>query len=626
MDTAEELLELAREKFGKLTEAEEKLFRGAANGEGPDYNPRGKKPIDPANTAKWSPSRVLLADRIAWLCTNRQASQFVTHRGIQIRGARIDEEFDLQHAEVPFPLFFILCRFAANINLQHAQIPALYMPGTHTGPLSAGGLKTDGPIYLRDGFQAEGEICLLSAMIGGDLDCSNARFSNPDGITLSGDGLKVEGGIFLNDGFKAEGEVSLIGAKVGGNFDCKNSQFENKDGRALSADGLKVGGSAYFGHGFQAKGQVRLLGATISGNLNCIKGHFINEKRIALAADGLTVGGDVFLRSGFKAEGEVRLPGAKIGGNLECDNSRFGNKDGHVLSADGLKVDGSVCLRVGFRAQGAVSFVGATIQGHFILANVKSPMEMTLDLNSAKIGTLHDDKIDSWPAPKHLVLHGLEYKEISHESPRDSKTRIEWVRLQKGFSPQPYEQLAKVLRDSGDGAGARDVLVAKNEDKATLTKLTFVEKCWYRFIGRPIGYGHKPWLALRLALVIILFGLLFFKQGYSHGLVTPLSDSAYAKEGDTGILAPGDTNRRISEVYPVFNSLVYSIDVFVPVVDLHQAKYWLPNANRGPELVPTSSAVLCTGGLLLFWLWFETACGWVLTTLFLVGLTGLVRT
>ncbi|MBC8218878.1 MAG: hypothetical protein H8E73_10470, partial [Planctomycetes bacterium] len=149
---------------------------------------------------------------------------------------------------------------------------------------------------------------------------------------------------------------------------------------------------------------------------------------------------------------------------------------------------------------------------------------------------------------------------------------------------------------------------------------------WYRFFGPLIGYGHTPWLAIPLALVIILFGSVFFKEGYSHGLVTPPSDSAYSKEGDAGISAPGDTNRHISEVYPVFNSLVYSIDVFVPVVDLHQAKYWLPNANRGSELVPTSSAALCTGGLLLLWLWVEIACGWVLTTLFLVGLTGLVRT
>jgi hypothetical protein len=293
--------------------------------------------------------------------------------------------------------------------------------------------------------------------------------------------------------------------------------------------------------------------------------------------------------------------------------------------ADGLKVDGSVFLRNGFKAQGAVSFFGAKIRGYLGLTGVDSTEEMILDLRSAKIGTLYSDQ-ESWPAPGQLLLRGLEYAEISHESPIDSQSYIEWLRRQDGFSPQPYEQLAKVLRESGDGAGARDVLVAKNKDKADRTKLTRAEWFWYRFFGPLIGYGHRPWLAIPLALVIILFGSVFFKEGYSHGLVTPPSDSAYAKEGDAGVPAPGDTNRRISDVYPVFNSLVYSTDVFVQVVDLRQVKYWLPNANRGSELVPTGSAALCTGGLLLGGLWLEIACGWVLTTLFLVGLTGLVRT
>ena len=470
MDAAVELLKLAQEKFGKLTPAEKKLFRASARGEMADYSPRSKKPIDPANAAKWGPSRVLLADRIAWLCTDKQAAQLVTHRGIRIEGSRIDEELDLEAAKVLFPLRFKQCKFTTHINLQQAQIVALYMPGTHTGPVSADGLKVKGSIFLRDGF---------------------------------------------------------------------------------------------------------------------------------------------------KAEGKVRMPGATVGGSISCVNGQFINNGGKALVADRVKVAGSVFLRNGFRAEGSVSFVAATIYGRFSLSGIASPAQMELKLNSAEIGTLHDNE-DSWPAPQHLVLHGLAYGEISRESPRDSERRIEWLRLQDGFWAQPYEQLAKVLRESGDGAGARDVLVAKNKDKAQRTKLTRAEWSWYRLFGPLIGYGHKPWLALPLALMIVLSGWVFFKEGYSHGLVTPLSELAYSKD-NAG-------TRRVSEEYPVFNSFVYSIDVFIPVVDLHQVKYWLPNANRGSELVPTSSAALCTGGLLLFWLWIETALGWILTTLFLVGITGLVRT
>ncbi|NOR66916.1 MAG: hypothetical protein GQ528_06140, partial [Woeseiaceae bacterium] len=443
------------------------------------------------------------------------------------------------------------------------------------------------------------------------------------GRALSADRLKIGGGIYLHNGFTAEGEVRLLGATVGGNLECDNGQFINKGGIALNADGVKVGGYIFLLR-FKAEGGVWLLNATVGRNLECQMGQFINKGGKALNADGLEVAGGVFLHEDFNAEGEVRLLGATVGGNLICEGGQFINNDGRAINADGVKVVGNVFLRNRFRAHGTVSLVGATIDKYLSLTGVESPEHMMLDLNSAKIGTLHD-KEDSWPVPKHLVLHGLEYKDISHKSPRDAETRIEWLRRQKGFSPQPYEQLAKVLRESGDDSGAKDVLIAKNKDKAYRTELTRAQWLWYRLFGPLVGYGHKPWLAAPLALMIVLSGWVFFKEGHSHGLVTPLTESAYSNN-NAGIKDPGGASKRISEVYPVFNPLVYSIDVFVPVVDLRQARYWLPNANRGSELVPTSSAALCTGGLLLFWLWFEIACGWILTTLFLVGLTGLVRT
>ena len=111
--------------------------------------------------------------------------------------------------------------------------------------------------------------------------------------------------------------------------------------------------------------------------------------------------------------------------------------------------------------------------------------------------------------------------------------------------------------------------------------------------------------------------------GYLGGLITPPSESAYA-EGDTGIVIPGDDDRQLSVVYPRFNFLVYSVDTFVPLIDLHQGKYWLPNANRGHEIPKIKG--LHTGGLLRLYLWIHILMGWLLSTLLVVGLTGLVRT
>jgi hypothetical protein len=55
--------------------------------------------------------------------------------------------------------------------------------------------------------------------------------------------------------------------------------------------------------------------------------------------------------------------------------------------------------------------------------------------------------------------------------------------------------------------------------------------------------------------------------------------------------------------YPKFHALAYSLDVFVPVVDLHQAAYWLPDANEGTELKRGPFAVRC-GSILRYYFGF----------------------
>jgi len=87
MNNSTKLLELAKEKFGKLSKAEENLFKAVAKGETADYSAKAKKDNDPSKAEKWGKERVLKADRIAWLCIDPQASALVTYRGIFVRGA-----------------------------------------------------------------------------------------------------------------------------------------------------------------------------------------------------------------------------------------------------------------------------------------------------------------------------------------------------------------------------------------------------------------------------------------------------------------------------------------------------------------------------------------------------------
>ena len=42
-------------------------------------------------------------------------------------------------------------------------------------------------------FHAEGEVCLRSAHVQGDVNCRHVRFDNPSGRSIDGDHLIVDG-------------------------------------------------------------------------------------------------------------------------------------------------------------------------------------------------------------------------------------------------------------------------------------------------------------------------------------------------------------------------------------------------------------------------------------------------
>ena len=599
-DNKSELLKMAEKKIGQLSEAEEKMFKEVAKGEIADRCDKKKENNDPNNADKWGNERVIRGKCVEWLCTDKEAMELVTYKGIQVKGVRIDEKLDLQLIKAPFPLIFAKSAIPKGIDVTLARIQMLSLQGSHVGPINASSIKVEDHIFLWDGFKAEGEVNLVAAEIGGQLNCTNGQFINPDGYAINADILKVDDSVYLCNGFKAEGEVRLLSATIGWHLDCNDGQFINPDGYALNADALAVEGNILLRNGFKAKGKVDLRGADIEGQVSCIGGKFINPNGMAFNGDSVKVEESILLANGFEAEGEVRLTGATIGGQLGCKNAQFINPGRNAIIADSIKVDKHVFLSNQFKAEGKIDFVGAEIGGIFQWHKVDSPEKVMLDLRSAQIGTLYDET-KSWPNNGKLLLNGLTYSEIFDESPKDAKTRIEWIRRQYDkenaqFRPQPYEKLAEVLQKSGHENDAKEVLIAKNKDRMKYGKnLTFEEWLWYKFFGPMIGYGHRPlwvfyrgpcgsWFAGSILFWILVGWVLFLVEHRKYPTISTNYNS------------------------PKFNSLVYSIDTFVPLVNLYQAKYWLPKRK-----------------FFRLYHWVHIAAGWILTTLLVVGLTGLVR-
>jgi hypothetical protein len=453
---------------------------------------------DPAEPENWPTSRNVRGDLIRWLSISREAREQVDPKGVWILGARITGQVDLSFTIVPFSLFLFRCRVEQTLILQGTKMPMLNLAGSWTGAIAADGLKLEGSLYLRDGFHAQGEVRLLGAIIGGDLNAEGGTFENPNGKALSADGAKIGGNLFIRrklspegkveNEFMAEGEVRLVGATIGSYLEADGGTFRNPSGDALNADGVTVMGGVFLRNGFHAEGEVRLLGATIGGNLEAIGGTFKNLRpdkstRDAMSADGIKVHGGVLLCKKFVAEGTVRLHSAEVNGPLEVTDAWL----------DALNLHSARVSR---------GFYWRNIHKGLHPDFPNKEWKRSLDLTNAKVGLLADEEA-SWPEKGQLCLDGFVYDRIAAgpkdvKAPIDAKARLRWLGLrgeEDGYSPQPYEQLIAVLRQMGHEHQVAEIAIAKQKDLCEHGSLSWWGKFWSRFRYLVIGYGYKPWWA-----------------------------------------------------------------------------------------------------------------------------------
>jgi len=606
---------LARARFGELSQAEVRLLAAIPNGQlavcgqnMSDADPAN----DPANSGTWAADRDIRADLIRWLCVDAIARTCVDPMGIRAYGARIPGAIDLSGVTVPFGLTMRHCSMD-HASLQSTEIPLLDLEGTWLQSLFADAVTVKGAVFLRNGFRTEGQVRLLGARIGGDLDCSNAALVNPprpnvsgSGIALNADGIDVKGNMFLNHNFRAGGELRLLGAQVGMTLDCSNAAVENPpqadvpgSGIAVNADRAVVKGTVFLNKGFRAQGDVRLLGANIGGDLDCSNATFANPPRpgvpgsgIALNADGIVVKGTVFLNKDFRAEGEVRLLGGQVGGQLACTG-------------------GSI--------SGALNADAATVKRSLFWTDIVNPERTTLILNDASVGALVDDS-KSWPSHGNLFLDGFLYERIS-SGPRDVKNRLEWLARQGAFTLQPYRRLAKVLRDEGDNAGARIVLFEMEKRRRHQEDRGPFARAWTGILKLTIGFGYYPGRALLWSIGLTVVGCLLFWGGDTVGSMAPTDKDAYGTFRQSGQLPPQHER---------FNALIYSFEGSVPLVKLGQVDRWQPDPNPRWECQPAISVYrpLCrvaSPTSLRSFRWVQTCLGWFFATMGVAGVTGIIR-
>lgn len=168
---------------------------------------------------------------------------------------------------------------------------------------------------------------------------------------------------------------------------------------------------------------------------------------------------------------------------------------------------------------------------------------------------------------------------------RPSKWFVDWLSHHQPYSPQPYEQCSKVLREAGQPDKANAVLYAgKERERASLRK----PGVWpgWRWLGQSflratIGYGlgYRYCWSLIWAIALIYVGAVVFAS----------SDANWPKT--------------------IWRCFGYSLDMMLPVVQLAKDHYDKVDLN----------------GWQRYYFYFHQLSGFVLASVVLAGLAGVIR-
>ena len=321
-----------------------------------------------------------------------------------------------------------------------------------------------------------------------------------------------------------EGRINLAGAEVGGDLLFQGASLRNgtEDAIALSAKGIHVGGNVSFTSGFSAEGAVMMPGATVGRGVRFSEARFRNRAETAIHAKDMRIGDDLCFEN-TAAEGDLRFERIDVAGSLVWDGLA-------ISSTRKQKPNPPLDLRH--------ARIGSALKAREL--SVEHPS--LIDLYGMRVSSIELSWPKGWGSPKadhraRLVnLDGLTYDRITISSAREKASAsllvrlgdllarvfgprrnslandyARWLRLQakqtagdgSGFLPQPYRQLARVLRNQGEDGAARDIAIAEQWAAPKAGLLPGMARSAF---GIGFGFGLRPRNAIITLLVFLLVG------------------------------------------------------------------------------------------------------------------------
>lgn len=384
--------------------------------------------------------------------------------------------------------------------------------------------------------------------------------------------------------------VQIEGAIIHDTVDLRNAQIKN-DVRLIKcqfngevifaqadfADGFLLERCTFAttmnGNGIKVARDLSLLKSVFNGPVSFeqlqVEGVLFAEEASFLSTSApvnfntLKAGGNVIFSKTVFA-GALQMQYGHITDNLRFDGARWTNHLA-LASFEATKVDGSATWeKADFT--GYVSFKDAKFNA-LNLTGVKWPEHAT----------------GEW-----LWFNGMSYQRISAGSEKDSWSNLMHLldRSARGtaYSIDIYTGLQEFYKREGYPGVANEFFFAQKKREREEV-LHGTEWCWSLFLDVFVGYGRSPLRALFWSILIVTYGVSVFR---------PKRMEPRSKDIKTGPFSP----------------FWYSMDMFLPLIKLHDAELWMPKAEARYAR---------------FWGRIHTVLGWALIPIAVAAWTGMLE-
>ncbi len=407
---------------------------------------------------------------------------------------------------------------------------------------------------LLNGATFKGEANFGNARIGGDAEFTEVRFKQLANFNSA----HIEGSAFFRPA-TFEGDADFVSARIGGNADFEKAVFKQK----FSLNNAQIEKFAFFKNAtFEGEADFGLtrIGFNAEFDDAVFKQKFsFNSVKIE--------GFAFFKRATF--EGEADFKSARIGGNAEFDDAVFKQK----FSFNNAQIGGGTYFPGTIFADN-VSFQDTSFKAIFFEydGKVMAPLQANIDLSGCKY-----DRIQPISIWEDLMRH------------------------LKPYDRQPFTQLEKTFRKSGEDELANDVYYERKRRESGQKKLRKRSSAWLmdRFHWLLTGYGVRlyyliGWIVLLLAIGTVIFHL--------NGAVVP----------NPNIKSPPEFGSQNTLSY--LEAFWVSISTFLPV-DIPSGADWKPSS----QIIWLLSMKFTTFATML------KLSGWILVPVGVAGISGILK-